>query len=152
MDEQSDARKSPIGREFESWFLGGDCVIASVRLSSRSFHPRRCGLDRQGYEIMESNPYESPNKGCRDPSGSRKMLTRQTVFWSGMTSVLVALVGFNGSHALFVHSKSVQGTFDSVVAAIDTLALTALTAGCVVMIASHWFPETRRRYSWRRDT
>jgi hypothetical protein len=27
-DEQSDARKSPVGREFETLFLGGDCVIA----------------------------------------------------------------------------------------------------------------------------
>ncbi len=108
--------------------------------------------DRQGNEIMESNPYQSPNRGCTDPNGSRKMLTRRTVFWSGMTSVLMALVGFNGSHALFVHSKSVQGAFDSVVAVIDTLALTALAAGCVGMIASHWFPEARRKYLWRRDT
>jgi hypothetical protein len=29
-DEQSDARKSPVGREFESCFFGGDCVIANV--------------------------------------------------------------------------------------------------------------------------
>jgi hypothetical protein len=34
-DEQSDARKSPVGREFESWFFGGDCVIASVMRCSR---------------------------------------------------------------------------------------------------------------------
>jgi hypothetical protein len=30
MAEQSDARKSPVGRDFESEFFGGDCVIASV--------------------------------------------------------------------------------------------------------------------------
>jgi hypothetical protein len=127
-------------------------VIAGVRRSSRLFHSRRCGLDRQGYETMESNPYESPNEGCKDPSRPGKTLTRRTVFWTGMTSVLVALIGFNGSHALFVHSKSVQSTSDSVVAAIDILALVGLAAGCVAMIASHWFREARRKYSWRRDT
>jgi hypothetical protein len=127
-------------------------VNGGVRRSSRLFHSRRCGLDTQGYEAMESNPYESPNEGCKDPSNPRKMVTRRTVFWSGMTSVLMAVVGFNGSHALFFHSKSVQGTFDFVVAAIDAVALTAIAAGCVAMIASHWFPEARRKYSWRRDT
>jgi len=30
-DEQSDARKSPVGREFESLFFCGDYVIAVVR-------------------------------------------------------------------------------------------------------------------------
>jgi len=29
-DEQSDARKSPVGRECENKFFGGDCVIATV--------------------------------------------------------------------------------------------------------------------------
>lgn len=102
---------------------------------------------------MGSNPYQSPDKGCTDPDVSRKMLTRRTVYWTGMTSVLVALVGFNWAHALFVHSKLRQGTFDSVVAAIDILSLIAMAAGCVAIIASHWFPNARRRkYSWRRDT
>ena len=101
---------------------------------------------------MESNLYQSPNRGSTDSCGSRKKRTRRTVFWIGMTSLLMALVGLNGSHALFVHSKSVQGTLDSVIAVIDTLALTALAAGCVAIIASHWFPEARRKYLWRRDT
>ena len=28
---RTDARKSPVGREFELEFFGGDCVIAAVR-------------------------------------------------------------------------------------------------------------------------
>jgi epoxyqueuosine reductase QueG len=38
VDEQSDARKSPVGREFESWFFGGDCVIAIVLRPNKSNH------------------------------------------------------------------------------------------------------------------
>lgn len=108
-------------------------------------------LDRQGSEFMKSGPYESPNEECKDPSVPPKMFTRRTVFWSGMTAVLVAVVGFNGSHALFVHLKSEQGSFDSVIAVIDIIALTSLAAGCIAMIASNWFPEARRKHSSRRN-
>ncbi len=31
MAEQSDAPKSPVSRDFESYFFGGDWVIAAVR-------------------------------------------------------------------------------------------------------------------------
>ncbi|TWW08530.1 hypothetical protein E3A20_23390 [Planctomyces bekefii] len=35
---------------------------------------------------------------------------------------------------------------------IDILALIAMAAGCVAIIASHWFPNDGRKYLWRRDT
>ena len=35
MAEPSDARKSPVGRKFESMFFGGDCVIAVVMPSEK---------------------------------------------------------------------------------------------------------------------
>ncbi|MBK9709699.1 MAG: hypothetical protein IPO77_22730 [Acidobacteria bacterium] len=38
MAEPGDALKSPVGREFESYFLGGDCVIADVRTLSDVNH------------------------------------------------------------------------------------------------------------------
>jgi len=69
-----------------------------------------------------------------------------------MSSVVVAVTALNASHALFVYSRSVDGAFNSVVAVMDILAMTTLVAGCVAMIASHWFPEARRKPSWRRET
>ncbi|MFM5986488.1 MAG: alpha/beta hydrolase, partial [Sphaerospermopsis kisseleviana] len=43
-DEPSDARKSPVGRDFESKFHGGDCVIASVRRLNMSFSVRHLAI------------------------------------------------------------------------------------------------------------
>ena len=55
--EPSDARKSPVGREFESYFFGGDCVIAAVRQQN----PRGSLRDSQRiqnavHRIVAGNP------------------------------------------------------------------------------------------------
>ena len=53
--EQSDASKSPVGREFESSSFRGDCVIAadraSHRISSYSYSAKRYSVKRYSYSM-----------------------------------------------------------------------------------------------------
>ena len=81
--------------------------------------------------------------------GSRKGLTRRTVFWSGVVAIVASSVMSICSHALHVHSKSVNGIYDLIVDVIDVLAIVAIVAGCIAIVVYHWFPDPRRKYSWR---
>jgi hypothetical protein len=51
------------------------------------------------------------------------------VFWCGIAAILLAVVMFNGSHSLYVHSKAVDGQYDRLVSLLDMCAIIAVV-GC----------------------
>ena len=101
--------------------------------------------------VMLSNPYEPPQQESSDVD-TRRRVSRRMVFWGGIAAILLALVMFNGSHSLYVHSKAVGGHYDRIVSLLDICAIIALVAGCVALVVCHWIPDRRRRFPWRRPT
>jgi hypothetical protein len=99
--------------------------------------------------VMPSNPYEPPQQESSDVD-TRRRVTRRMVFWCGIAAILLALVMFNGSHSLYVHSKAAGGHYDRIVSLLDICAIIAVVAGCVALVVCHWIPDRRRRYAWRR--
>jgi hypothetical protein len=99
--------------------------------------------------VMPSNPYEPPQQESSDVD-TRRRVSRRMVFWCGIAAILLALVMFNGSHSLYVHSKAAGGHYDRIVSLLDISAIIAVVAGCVALVVCHWIPDRRRRYAWRR--
>ena len=78
LDELFDARKSPVGREFESMFFSDDCVIASVRLTEASYSPM------QTIAVIKADLSDTQHQGAvlcmmdaysADPMGDGKPLS-----------------------------------------------------------------------------
>ncbi|MBM4074894.1 MAG: hypothetical protein FJ267_04545 [Planctomycetes bacterium] len=100
---------------------------------------------------MKFNPYESPNEEREDSQVVRKLPTGRTVYKIGVLLVLVGLGVIVGKGPSFGRSKPENGMFDSIIVGFDFLALIIIGAGCIALIASHWFPEARRKSIWKRD-
>ena len=82
---------------------------------------------------MPSNPYQPPHQESSDVN-LRRRVSRRMVFWGGIATILLALVMFNGSHSLYVHSKAVDGHYERIVSLLDVCAVIAIVAGCVVLV------------------
>lgn len=55
-----------------------------------------------------------------------------------------------GSRALFVESRVVDGSWDNLVLVIDCIAAFTFIVGLLSLVVYRWFPDPRRKYSWRR--
>ena len=55
-----------------------------------------------------------------------------------------------GSQVLFVESRRLDGAFDAGVVAIDLIAAILFLGGGIALIVYHWFPDPKRKFSWRR--
>ena len=98
-----------------------------------------------------ANPYESPQTrdAEREPN-AKPFLTRQRVFWFGLGGIVSALMMVTGSQALFVESKRQSGALDAGVVVIDVIAAILFFSGIIALVVYHWFPNPKRKYSWRR--
>jgi hypothetical protein len=72
------------------------------------------------------------------------------VFWFGLGGIVSALMMATGSQALFVESKRQGGALDTGVVVIDVIAAVLFFGGIIAMVVYHWFPDPKRKYSWRR--
>ena len=97
-----------------------------------------------------SNPYESPqaHEAERQPI-AKPFLTRQRVFWLGLGGIVSALMMVTGSQVLFVESRRLDGAFYAGVVAIDVIAAILFLGGVIALIVYHWFPDPKRKFSWR---
>ena len=98
-----------------------------------------------------ANPYESPQTrdAEREPN-AKPFLTRQRVFWFGLGGIVSALMMVTGSQALFVESKRQSGALDAGLVVIDVIAAILFFSGIIALVVYHWFPDPKRKYSWRR--
>ena len=98
-----------------------------------------------------SNPYESPQTHDTEAKPIAKpFLTRQRVLWFGLGGIVFALMWDIGSSKLFIGSRSYDGAWDFVVAVVNVVAVILFLAGIMALMIYHWFPDSSRKYSWRR--
>jgi len=79
-------------------------------------------------------------------------VTRRGAFWCGIAMILLALLMFSGSHALYVQSKAVSGHYDWLVSLLDICASIIVVSGCIALVVRHWIPDQSRQSPLRRPT
>ena len=63
---------------------------------------------------------------------------------------MFALMWDIGSSKLFIGSRSYDGAWDFVVAVVNVVAVILFLAVIMALMIYHWFPDSSRKYSWRR--
>ena len=66
--------------------------------------------------------------------------------------ILMAIVAFNGSHSLYVHSKTASSNYDQLVFTLAVSAWIAIIAGWVALVVSRWIAKQHDHLAGRRST